>query len=191
MTDTTTTTNPELPATRFPTFTVTGSSCTGTDAQATGRGPAEPASRSTSELPALLSPHTPALEGCAGGSSDVARVADLSRQVAEVRAAHEQDVATIGQALLREAADRGWCEDYDRMVETLNHDLQVPLETRVRTYEVTFDLRVTIQVEASTEDRARERAADLAGRIEDEVRGLNDVAGCVPDHPGDFDIAAY
>jgi hypothetical protein len=66
------------------------------------------------------------------------RNADSLRESLNARIrAHEADIALIGSALLEEAEERGWCDVFDGVVDTLNARLNVELPTR-RPSEVTL-----------------------------------------------------
>lgn len=72
---------------------------------------------------------------------------------------HEADIQTIGNRLMREAEHRGWCSDYDDVVESLNQNLNVELPVRAKDYDVTETYTVTIRrtVSARDEDDAAEQ----------------------------------
>lgn len=45
-------------------------------------------------------------------------------------AAHQADIAHISTVIGHEAADRGWCGDYERIVRVINRGLAVPMTDR-------------------------------------------------------------
>lgn len=97
-------------------------------------------------------------------------ITQLRADLARAREEHRQDIARISEALTEEANDRGWCEEYDELVEALNDRLHVELETRYKDYEVTIEFRQTITVRAASEDNAMDEARDSSdyGRLYDE-----------------------
>jgi hypothetical protein len=66
--------------------------------------------------------------------------------------AHRRDIETIGQALIREANDRGWCGDYDRIIESINSSLAVPLPARSQKYRVYYEASMEVEVPSGTTD---------------------------------------
>lgn len=147
---------------------------------------------------------TPPATDCAGGArTGDLQVQDLRREVDRLRStitelrgeldvagqAHRDDIAAIGRALLREAEDRDWCDDFDRFVVDLNEQLSVALPERVRAWDVSFDLRVTVHIpHARNADEARERAAELASDIEDAVQALPHITAADAEDGDDFSV---
>lgn len=78
---------------------------------------------------------------------------------------HRQDIATIGDELRSQAERRDWCSEYDQIVESLNSQLHVELETRTRDYNVR--LYTTVSVTASSASQAREMVNDGEVDIDD------------------------
>jgi hypothetical protein len=116
-------------------------------------------------------------------------IAGLRSQLAAAEQAHHDDVAAIGSRLLAEAEDRGWCEEYDDVVDSLNARLRVELPLRVRAWEASFDLRVSVRIErARNEDDARAQAATIADQIERAVYGMTAVTGSDVEDIDDFTI---
>jgi hypothetical protein len=60
------------------------------------------------------------------------------------RQEHESDIQIIGDALLYEADQRSWCDDYDKFVAGLNNQLKVPLPMRESEWSVTLTYSVTV-----------------------------------------------
>lgn len=151
-----------------------------------------------------LAGQTPPATDCAvGARTDDPQVQDLRGEVERLRStltelrgeldaarqAHHDDIAAIGRALLREAEDRDWCDDYDQVIDDLNGQLSVALPERVRAWDVTFDLRVTVHIpNARNADDARERAAELAADIEDAVQALPHVTAADAEGGDDFSV---
>ena len=73
-----------------------------------------------------------------------ARIAHLEEHARRLGDQHRSDVAAIGDALLAEAENRGWCDEFDTFVTELNRRLHVYLPTREKDYQVTYE--VTIRV---------------------------------------------
>jgi hypothetical protein len=76
---------------------------------------------------------------------------------------HKQDVRFIGEALITEANNRDWCNDYDKFVRQLNGRLVQQLPEREQKYVVsaTFILKVSQEISASNIDEANDKAADM------------------------------
>jgi hypothetical protein len=70
---------------------------------------------------------------------------------------HVRDIALIGERMMDEARRRGWCVEYDQIVASLNEHLSVELPERPRR----FTLTIAIEVNASSEDEARDMGREL------------------------------
>lgn len=117
-------------------------------------------------------------------------VADLRARLADAEQAHHGDIAAVGARLLEEAEARNWCSEYDEVVDSLNAVLRVPLPLRVRAWEASFDLRISLRIEqARNEDDARAQAATLADRIERAVYEMDAVTASDVEDSEDFDLA--
>ena len=81
-------------------------------------------------------------------------------------ARHRADVERIGERLLAEANDRGWCAEFDTIVDEINGDLYVELPVRERDFEVRVDVTLTISVSARNAEAAEEKAAEIAQHCE-------------------------
>jgi len=83
------------------------------------------------------------------------RIATLDKTVDELR----KDIQVIGEALIAEAKERGWCSDYDDFVDAVNKDLKrSSLPTRV----VDFTASVTVSISyQSTPDECHDKARDI------------------------------
>jgi len=83
------------------------------------------------------------------------RIATLQKEVDEL----VKDIQVIGEALIAEAKERGWCADYDDFVDGVNRDLKRgSLPTRV----VDFSASVTICISyQSTPDECDDKARDI------------------------------
>ena len=75
------------------------------------------------------------------------RIEHLSQEVQKARDA----IQFIGDRLIQEAENRGWCDDFDRFVESVNNELpnRFMLPTRQHEYEVTWTEIVTVTVDRS------------------------------------------
>lgn len=69
-----------------------------------------------------------------------AQVDQRTQEANEAHRQHVSDMATVSRHLIDEAQSRGWCSDYDRIIDTINQDLNVELDQRHVEYEVTFRL---------------------------------------------------
>jgi hypothetical protein len=107
----------------------------------------------------------------------------------EARRQHRTDVDRIGERLLLEAEENDLCEVFDRVVEDLNRQLFIELPERCRTYHVTCSVEIVVQVEASSEEAARDAAEEKFDDIESEVDDLVDVLRSSFDST-DLDVAA-
>lgn len=87
-------------------------------------------------------------------------------------AAHEADIQTISDALIAEAESRGWCEEYEKLVASLDASLHKPLIVRHHTYKVVEWYTVTRlrYISASSEEAA---LAHPALSIAEHIHGLN------------------
>jgi hypothetical protein len=66
-------------------------------------------------------------------------------------------IEIIGERLLQESQDRGWCDEFDRIIDEVNESLPGPfaLPVREKEYEVTWEETVTVTVSRSTLVTAR------------------------------------
>jgi hypothetical protein len=87
------------------------------------------------------------------------RVAGLEGRLSDTARKHREDINLIGDAMIAEANERDWCNEYDQFVDGLNAKLNIELPLRVADY--TADIRVTV-VFTSAPDSAESAAADIA-----------------------------
>lgn len=127
---------------------------------------------------------------------------DLMRQVAVLQAKVEtlstqvenghKAVEIIGNRLISESDDRGWCDEFDRIVDEVNELLpgSFQLPTREREYEVEWTEYVTVQVSCSTTVRARNEA-DAIDMARNEFDGVHttDVVDAV--RYGNWEVDEY
>lgn len=97
--------------------------------------------------------------------------AEVAEARAEMRAAldakrmvedqYDQDIATIGDRLIDECQNRGWCEVFDEVIHDLNSGLHKPLREQEteKEYEVsvTVTYDIVIDVTATSEAEARNK----------------------------------
>ena len=83
--------------------------------------------------------------------ADINRHNEVNR---DRRREHESDIQLIGDALLYEADQRSWCDDYDKFVAGLNQQLKVPLPQRETEWSVTLTYSVTVKRDFMAADRA-------------------------------------
>jgi hypothetical protein len=81
---------------------------------------------------------------------------------------HVADIERIGQRLIEESNDRGWCNEFDEIIEEMNVDLNVPLPVR----EKDFELSVTFTVTGSRSVTVR--AASLDDAVEQFKENIDD-----------------
>lgn len=86
---------------------------------------------------------------------------------------HESDIQKIGAALLEEAEDRGWCDDFDKFVSRLNNVLHCELPVRTKTYTITKKYMVTV---STTIECAPDKIQD-----EMDAYDLDDIASHISD----------
>ncbi|MDP8971199.1 MAG: hypothetical protein M3N52_12040 [Actinomycetota bacterium] len=89
------------------------------------------------------------------------KLEEMFAQVQDAKRAHCADVALIGEKLIEEANDRGWCAEFDTIVGELNQALHVELPARKREYQVAVTVTVWATVTAANEDDAIEQAREV------------------------------
>lgn len=90
------------------------------------------------------------------------------RRAREVQNEHEHDIIVIGDALIAEATNRGWCSEYDEIIERLNLRLHRSLPERESEYEVTWTETYTVTVSRSGTYTARDADGAVEYAQEDE-----------------------
>lgn len=101
------------------------------------------------------------------------RIQELETVVSQAHRA----VEIIGERLISESNDRGWCSEFDRIIEEVNQDLPGPfaLPTRYKEYEVTWTETYTVTVDrsvtytAASEEEAIQEAKNEAAVDRSEV----------------------
>lgn len=91
-----------------------------------------------------------------------AELQDARRATQQAQIRHDNDVATIGEALLEEAERRDWCSEFDEFVADINEKLHVPLPRRIKDWDVYVPVEVTVRVSVSaiSEEDARAEAGN-------------------------------
>ena len=102
---------------------------------------------------------------------------NLQAQFNVVRNNYSSDIEKIGERLISEAEDRGWCGVYDEVIEDLNSHLYMELPSRERTftYKAKYTVYVEVEVESTNENDAEEQARDLIEERLNEVEGLEEL----------------
>ena len=101
----------------------------------------------------------------------------INTQLNVVRNNYSSDIEKIGERLISEAEDRGWCGVYDEVIEDLNSHLYMELPSRERTftYKAKYTVYVEVDVESTNENDAEEQARDLIEERLNEVEGLEEL----------------
>jgi hypothetical protein len=111
--------------------------------------------------------------------SKLAAVTEESEQhqrlAAERLRLHQADLACISDRLRTEASSRGWCHDFEDLVDELNEQLTVKLAHRGWSYLVDTTLTVDLTVAARGDLAAREAAIVTIRQAEDQLRRLKGV----------------
>lgn len=97
------------------------------------------------------------------------RVTDTRNLVVSADRRHVADVELIGEALLVQADERKFCEDFDHFVAGLNRRLSVPLPVRSQDFMVHASVSVSFTVTATNEDDARRQADTVMGDVESAI----------------------
>jgi hypothetical protein len=92
--------------------------------------------------------------------------AQVNKAIAERdanRRKHEADITHIGEVMMQEADDRGWCNEYDTIVDRINRNLTVELPVRNKDYtvDIHYTVRFSVGVSARDADAAMDDARDL------------------------------
>jgi hypothetical protein len=103
----------------------------------------------------------------------VARLRE-EKDAAEER--HREDIAAIGSRLIDEATERGWCSQYDEVVDDLNRSLTVTLPDRMRTWRVDVEFRVSAKSEEDADGIIRRLYHDSGADVTDFYINATDVA---------------
>jgi hypothetical protein len=88
---------------------------------------------------------------------DAARIVQLESQIRELEGRlservkkHEKDIQLIGDALIEEAIDRDWCDEFDKWVENVNQTLWIELPVRAADY--VAEITLSVQFRSSPND---------------------------------------
>ena len=101
----------------------------------------------------------------------------INTQLNVVRNNYSSDIEKIGERLISEAEDRGWCDAYDEVIADLNSTLYMELPSRERTftYRARYTVYVEVEVESTNENDAEEQARDLIEERLNEVEGIEEL----------------
>jgi hypothetical protein len=101
----------------------------------------------------------------------------INTQLNVVRNNYSSDIEKIGERLISEAEDRGWCDTYDEVIADLNSHLYMELPSRERAfvYRAKYTVYVEVEVESTNENDAEEQARDLIEERLNEVEGLEEL----------------
>lgn len=104
----------------------------------------------------------------------VLREQRIQREFNEFKENAYKALEIIGDRLISESDHRGWCDEFDRIIDEVNESLpgNFQLPTRERDYEVEWTEYVTVQVSCSTTVRARNQI-DAVDAARDEFDGVN------------------
>lgn len=98
----------------------------------------------------------------------------------EIRQQAWRCMEIIGDRLNQEAENRGWCDEFDSIIDEVNDDLPggFQLPTREKEFEVTWTQTVTVTVDCSATFTARnaDEAREMAENYEDAVDAESIVA---------------
>jgi len=87
------------------------------------------------------------------------RIKTLNTTIDELK----KDIQVIGEALIAEAKERGWCADYDDFVDGVNNDLKrSSLPTRVVDFTASVSISVSFQ---SSPDECDDKIRDIMRAI--------------------------
>jgi hypothetical protein len=99
-------------------------------------------------------------------NSAVVREVRANARVDEVRQQAHDAIRIIGERLLQEADRRGWCDEFDQIIDEVNGELPGPYELPIREkeYEVTWTETFTVTVHRSATYTAKsaEDAEEMA-----------------------------
>jgi hypothetical protein len=95
----------------------------------------------------------------------------LVAETQEARRKHEEDIRTIGEALIEEATNRDWCSEYDTVVNDMNGSLNIELP--LRQTEVTVSLRVMYDVEITVTRQCDDSEDDVYEKAEENFHYSN------------------
>lgn len=139
-------------------------------------------------LQARIAEQDAIIDGLSTAARNIHRDLDTANErLEQTQSRHHADITGIGERLIEEAQDRGWCSDYYTIVDQLNKQLTVELPVRELDHEVEADIRVTIRIKARGENDAEDRAGEIIRQIE---RDIDARPNCTadPQESGDWDI---
>jgi hypothetical protein len=90
------------------------------------------------------------------------QIRELEGRLSEAARRHANDVKLIGDAMIEQANEHGWCAEYDKWVDALNRTLYIELPRRVTDF--TADITVTVSF-STIPANAEPFAEDIAQAI--------------------------
>jgi hypothetical protein len=104
---------------------------------------------------------------------------NLKKMWEDLRVKYAEDMSTISQRLIEEAENRGWCREFDDIIDEVNNKLvgPFPLDTREQDIEVEVTIRATVYATQTVTVRARDedQAAEFLADDPDSYLDMNDV----------------
>jgi hypothetical protein len=104
---------------------------------------------------------------------------NLKKMWEDLRANYAKDMETISQRLIEEAENRGWCREFDDIIDEVNDKLVGPcrLDTREQDIEIEVTVRSTVYATTTVIVRARDedQAAQFLADEPDSYFDMNDV----------------
>jgi hypothetical protein len=101
---------------------------------------------------------------------------------------HQHDLQTIGDRLIEESDDRGWCDEFDRIINDVNESLYGELPTRYQDFELTVDVVIPSSVKVTISARNEEEARNIV--MEDPGAHINAEEFYIDDYEV-VDVGAY
>ena len=102
------------------------------------------------------------------------REANLQQRFDEFQRQAYRAIEIIGERLISESDRRGWCDEFDRIIEEVNGELPGPfaLPEREKEYEVSWTETVMVSIDRSVTVRARNRD-DALEQAPDEIDSIS------------------
>lgn len=100
---------------------------------------------------------------------------------------HVADIERIGARLIEESGERGWCSEFDDIIEEMNVDLNCPLPVRQNDFELSVTFTVTVtQNRIVTAPNCDEAIEQLKENLDDYIN-VGDEASDAANY-GNFEI---
>jgi hypothetical protein len=87
---------------------------------------------------------------------------------------HEHDLETIGQRLIEESDERGWCDEFDRIIDDVNESLHGTLPLRVQEFDLIVDVVIPSSTTVTVKARNEQEAVDLVQSNPSEYINMED-----------------